>query len=123
MPSKGWLRFRDLKARNIVKNWPNLKRKVKYQGFPPGRMTGPNERSWTEEEIDAYREGCPVEGPEPRGAAKKNRDRKAASAPPLPKVETGESRPSWRHAPPDETDLDQQGGGPGLSTGGRPTEM
>jgi hypothetical protein len=73
--SKGWLRFRDLKARNIVQSWAQLKRKVDGQGFPPERMTGPNERSWTEEEIDEYREGCPVEGPDLRGAAKQKRDR------------------------------------------------
>jgi hypothetical protein len=80
MPSKGWLRFRDLKARNIVKSWTQLKNKVEHQNFPPGKMTGPNERSWTEEEIEEYRERCPVEGPGPRGAAKKNRDRKAGNA-------------------------------------------
>ena len=78
--SKGWLRFSDLKARNVVTSWAQLKNKVKNQGFPPGRMTGPNERSWTEEEIDEYRARCPVEGPEPRGAAKRNRARKADSA-------------------------------------------
>ena len=80
--SKGWLRFSDLQARNVVKSWAQLRNKIKYQGFPPGRMTGPNERSWTEEEIDEYRERCPVEGPEPRGAAKRKRDlarRKAAA--------------------------------------------
>lgn len=77
--SKGWLRFRDLKARNIVKSWAQLRRKIKYQGFPAGRMTGPNERSWTEEEIDAYRERCPIEGPEPRGEAKSRRDKKRAA--------------------------------------------
>jgi len=78
--SKAWLRFRDLKARNIVQSWAQLRRKIKHQGFPPGRMTGPNERSWTEEEIDEYREGCPVEGPELRGAAKEKRARTLAAA-------------------------------------------
>jgi hypothetical protein len=43
-------------------------------------MTGPNERSWTEEEIDEYRERCPVEGPEPRGAAKAKRERARKTA-------------------------------------------
>jgi predicted DNA-binding transcriptional regulator AlpA len=69
MPTK-WLRFRDLKARGIVKNWPTLKRRVEKDGFPPGRMTGPNERTWTEEEIDEWYASRPVEGPEPRGVAK-----------------------------------------------------
>ena len=74
--SKGWLRFRDLKARNIVKNWAQLRRMKERYGFPKGRMISPNIRGWTEEEIDAYYESCPVEGPEPRGAAKKRRDRR-----------------------------------------------
>jgi len=80
MSLKGWLRFGDLKARNGVKSWAQLKNKVKHQGFPPGRMTGPNERSWTEEEIDAYRERCPVAGPEPRGIAKIKRERARKAA-------------------------------------------
>jgi predicted DNA-binding transcriptional regulator AlpA len=81
------LRFRDLRARNIVRTWPTLKRRVEKNGFPPGKMTGPNERSWTEEEIDAYLESCPVEGPAPRGIAKQKRDRKrkagASTDPPV----------------------------------------
>ena len=71
-----WLRFPDLRARNVVKSWTQLKRLIEEYGFPPGRMLSPNVRAWTEEEIDAYCASCPVEGPEPRGAAKRNRDRR-----------------------------------------------
>jgi hypothetical protein len=71
-----WLRFRDLKARGIVNNWPTLKNRIEKHGFPPGVMTGPNERTWTEEEIEEYRKRCPVEGPAPRGAAKERQRRK-----------------------------------------------
>jgi predicted DNA-binding transcriptional regulator AlpA len=74
------LRFRDLKARGIVKTRPTLKRRVKKDGFPPGRMTGPNERTWTEEEVDAWYRTRPVEGPALRGAAKRNRERARKAA-------------------------------------------
>jgi hypothetical protein len=79
--AKGWLRFRDLKARGIVQSWPQLKRLIELYGFPSGRMISPNTRAWAEEDIDAYYRSCPVEGPAPRGAAKRNqaRARKADS--------------------------------------------
>jgi hypothetical protein len=73
---KSWLRFSDLQARNIVKSWAQLKRLIELYGFPSGRMISPNIRAWTDEEIDAYYASCPVEGPEPRGAAKEKRDRR-----------------------------------------------
>jgi hypothetical protein len=47
-----WLRFRDLKARGIVKSWPQLRRLIKQYGFPPGRMLSPNIRAWPDDEID-----------------------------------------------------------------------
>jgi hypothetical protein len=74
-----WLRYRDLKARGIVRSRQALKNRIEHDGFPPGRMTGPNERSWTSTEIDAWREGRPVQGPAPRGVAKRHHKRKAAS--------------------------------------------
>jgi predicted DNA-binding transcriptional regulator AlpA len=64
-----WLRFRELKERNIVRSWTQLKNLINNYGFPPGRMTGGN-RTWTDEEVTEWREQCPVEGPELRGAAK-----------------------------------------------------
>jgi hypothetical protein len=76
-----WLRFRDLKARGIVGTWPTLKRRIERDGFPPGRMIGPNTRAWTEEEIDEWYRSRPVEGPAPRGIAKIKHDaRKADNA-------------------------------------------
>ena len=75
------LRFRDLKDRGIVANWPSLKRRIEKDGFPPGRMIGENTRAWLESEIDAWIASRPIEGPEPRGAAKtKHQARKAAAA-------------------------------------------
>jgi hypothetical protein len=64
------LRFADLKQRNIARNWPTLLSKIKRLGFPPGRMTGLNERSWTEQEVESWLLNCPTAGPPLRGAAK-----------------------------------------------------
>jgi predicted DNA-binding transcriptional regulator AlpA len=77
---KRWLRFRDLKNRGLVKSWPQIKRLIEEYGFPPGRMLSPNVRAWTDEEVEQYENSRPVAGPELRGIAKINRDRKAGSA-------------------------------------------
>jgi hypothetical protein len=49
-----YLRFRDLKARGIVNNWPTLKYRIDKFGFPPGRLIGPNGRAWTEAEVETW---------------------------------------------------------------------
>jgi predicted DNA-binding transcriptional regulator AlpA len=54
------LRFRDLKARGLVNNWVTLNRWIQEQGFPPGRLLGPNTRVWTEAEIEAWVASRPV---------------------------------------------------------------
>ena len=72
------LRFRDLKVRGIVANWPSLKRRILLDGFPPGRMIGENTRAWTETEVDAWIASRPIAGPKPRGAAKAKARAKAA---------------------------------------------
>lgn len=71
--SKGWLRFSDLQARNIVKSWPQLKRLTDKYGFPKGRMISPNVRAWTENEVDGWIESRPTAGPAPKGVAKSRR--------------------------------------------------
>ena len=48
------LRFADLKARGIIRNWPTLKRWVQTRGFPAGNQLGPNTRVWTEDEIQEW---------------------------------------------------------------------
>jgi hypothetical protein len=69
-----YLRFRDLKIRGIVNNWPTLKNRVKKHGFPPGRLIGPNTRAWTDEEINAYIASCPT-APKPAPVVKGRRGR------------------------------------------------
>ena len=81
-----WLRFRDLQKRGIANSWAQLKNLIDKQGFPPGRMLGPNTRAWEEEsEIEPWEAGRPVDGPPPRGAAKagRGRPRKAETAAPI----------------------------------------
>jgi len=73
------LRYRDLKARGIVRNRMTLRRRIQKDGFPLGRMTGPNERTWTADEIDAWVKSRPIEGPKLKGAAKRNRERSSAA--------------------------------------------
>jgi hypothetical protein len=65
------LRFADLKSRNIVHSWPQLKRLRELEGFPPGRMLSPNCRVWLESEVVDWIMSRPVESPQPlRGAAR-----------------------------------------------------
>lgn len=78
-----WLRFRDLKARRIVNNWVTLRNRIERDGFPPGRMLGPNDRAWTDQEIADYLASRPVEGPPPRGIAAAPRGRPRKPKPPL----------------------------------------
>ncbi len=71
-----WLRFRDLKERGVVRNWPSLKNLQKNHGFPLGRMLSANVRVWDEEtEIDPWLKSRPTAGPAPRGAAARGRGR------------------------------------------------
>ena len=51
------LRYRDLQERGIVPNRGTLR----DQGFPPGRLVGPNTRLWNETEITAWLASRPTE--------------------------------------------------------------
>ena len=46
-----YLRFADLKAREIVRSWPQLGRLMRDQSFPRGTMLGANTRAWEEQQI------------------------------------------------------------------------
>ena len=58
------LNFKDLQRKGIVANRPSLRNRIKFHGFPPGRRTGPNSRTWSETEIAEYVDSCP-EDPKP----------------------------------------------------------
>ena len=66
-----WLRFADLERMKIVNNHVTLKRWIEREGFPPGRMLGPNTRVWRESEIEAWLDSRPTDNTLLRGAAKR----------------------------------------------------
>jgi hypothetical protein len=68
--STALLYFADLRARRIVKNYTTLNRWIKEQGFPAGRLLGPNTRAWVESEVDAWIASRPTDAIEPRGGAR-----------------------------------------------------
>jgi predicted DNA-binding transcriptional regulator AlpA len=55
-----YLRFADLKARGLVRNWATLQNWINHYDFPPGRLITPNNRSWTQAEVDAWIATRPV---------------------------------------------------------------
>lgn len=71
--------FRDLRRANIAKNWTQLGRLIKERGFPAGRMTSANTRTWTVEEIKGWYADCPVEQKKLVGAAAKRHAARIAS--------------------------------------------
>ena len=60
-----YIRFKHLKERRVVDNWPTLQRWIELYGFPPGRYLGPNTRCWTEDEVAAWLEARPLADTEP----------------------------------------------------------
>jgi predicted DNA-binding transcriptional regulator AlpA len=65
------LRYRDLKERGIVNSWPQLKDRIKRDGFPPGRLLGPNFRAFDEGEVEVWLASRPSDPkPPPRRKAK-----------------------------------------------------
>jgi predicted DNA-binding transcriptional regulator AlpA len=59
-----FIRFRDLKERQIVNSWPQLGRMIRDEAFPRGKMLGPNTRAWSEQEIADWLASRP-EGKQP----------------------------------------------------------
>jgi predicted DNA-binding transcriptional regulator AlpA len=54
-------RFSDLKESRIVQSHAQLRRLQETEGFPRGRLIGPNTRVWTVSEINTWLEGRPTE--------------------------------------------------------------
>ena len=71
-----YLRFADLKARGVVRNWTTLARLVREQGFPAGTRVGAQTRAWEEAEVEAWlasrRIASPAGPPRPRSLAMSN---------------------------------------------------
>jgi predicted DNA-binding transcriptional regulator AlpA len=56
-----YVRFRDIKAAGIAKNWPTLTRLIEEEGFPRGVMLSPNIRAWKLAEVEQWLASRPVE--------------------------------------------------------------
>jgi predicted DNA-binding transcriptional regulator AlpA len=63
VPPNILLRFRDLRERRIVQNWPTLLRWIEREGFPAGIRLGPNARAWPENEVATWLEGRRIPAP------------------------------------------------------------
>jgi predicted DNA-binding transcriptional regulator AlpA len=50
-------RFADLKEAQVCSSWPQLRRLIDGQGFPPGYLLGPATRVWDAEEIEGWLQG------------------------------------------------------------------
>ena len=61
-----FLRFKDLKQRNIVRNWTTLTRLMREQGFPAGTRVGAQARAWDEAEVEAWLESRRIASPDPQ---------------------------------------------------------
>ena len=72
-----FIRFKELKARNVVGSWPQLRDLQERSGFPLGRLIGAV-RCWTETEIAEWLESRPVEPMSLRGNAKAQSEAKKA---------------------------------------------
>jgi predicted DNA-binding transcriptional regulator AlpA len=59
------LRYRDLEARGLFTNRNTLKNWISKRGFPRGQMTGPNSRTWSEDEVERWLANRPID---PKGA-------------------------------------------------------
>jgi predicted DNA-binding transcriptional regulator AlpA len=62
------IRFRDLQDAGVVSNRVTLGEWIDKLGFPPGKMTGPNTRTWTEEEVEEWLASRPTAGSEQEAA-------------------------------------------------------
>ena len=60
---KKFLRFYDLKQRNIVRNWTTLTRLMREQDFPAGTRVGAQARAWDEAEVEAWLESRRIASP------------------------------------------------------------
>jgi predicted DNA-binding transcriptional regulator AlpA len=72
------LRYADLLALGIVNNRTTLKNWIRDRGFPLGQLTGPNSRTWGEDEVEAWLAVRPTAPkPTPFAEGRRGRPRKA----------------------------------------------
>jgi predicted DNA-binding transcriptional regulator AlpA len=68
------LRYRDLVALGVVANRVTLRNWIRDRGFPPGLLLGPNSRSWSVDEVEAWIARRPI-GPKDMPIIKGRRGR------------------------------------------------
>jgi predicted DNA-binding transcriptional regulator AlpA len=54
------LRYADLERLGIVNNRATLQNWINKRDFPPGQLTGPNSRTWGEDEVQAWLDSRPT---------------------------------------------------------------
>jgi hypothetical protein len=74
------LRYSDLVALGIVNNRVTLANWQKYRGFPRGQLLGPNYRTWTVAEVQAWLDSRPIEPRETPNPKRRGRPRKDTQA-------------------------------------------
>jgi len=72
------LRFADLVELRIINNRVTLSNWIKDRGFPSGQLTGPNSRTWGENEVQAWLDRRPTgpKTPMPNVMRRRGRPRK-----------------------------------------------
>jgi hypothetical protein len=84
------LRYADLKAFGVVTNRVTLGNWIRDRGFPPGQLTGPNSRTWSEAEVQLWLERRPTKSkpapavtkPESEWKGRRGRPRKSRAESP-----------------------------------------
>ena len=72
------LRYADLRALGVVNNRVTLNNWIRDLGFPRGQLTGPNSRTWGEDEVQAWIAKRPTAPkPTPQSQRRPGRPRKA----------------------------------------------
>jgi predicted DNA-binding transcriptional regulator AlpA len=63
-----YVRYSDLAAVGIVRNWPTLLRLIREEGFPQGIMLGRNTRAWPLRDVETGLSMRPTANVSPRKA-------------------------------------------------------
>jgi predicted DNA-binding transcriptional regulator AlpA len=76
------LRYADLERLGVVNNRETLQNWIRKRGFPRGQLTGPNSRTWGEDEVQRWLDSRPtaIKQDLPKATGRRGRPRKAERA-------------------------------------------
>jgi predicted DNA-binding transcriptional regulator AlpA len=76
------LRYADLERLGVVNNRETLQNWIRKRGFPRGQLTGPNSRTWGEDEVQRWLDSRPtaIKRDLPKATGPRGRRRKAERA-------------------------------------------